>query len=190
MSEPAIYKNGKLSFFFLSFFLPGLTQDCLDLQSSLNINQLHFIMHSEVVHRFYHSFSYHSESFSANFVARFITECHFVAMYACSEPHAPHTFIGMAPQAWLAHRPAHIQYSKRTMLAFWRRLIDPHAVQTLCYFSDTCMETWPWLCNFVKVWLPNTAIVSSLISCHASFRPHPSQQLCYRLRHYSLVFLL
>ena len=35
---------------------------------------------------FYHSFSYRGETFSVHFVARFITQRHFIGIYACSEP--------------------------------------------------------------------------------------------------------
>ena len=89
---------------------------CLDFWSSLNINQLHFITCSAVLHRFYHSFFYHSKIFSVHFVARFITERHFAAMYACSEPHVPRTFIAMALR--LTRGPAHMQLMRNhAMLA-------------------------------------------------------------------------
>ena len=55
-----------------------------------------------VIHPFYHCFSYRSEPFSVHFVARFITARHFVAMYACSKLHMPHTNIAMAP-CYVAH---------------------------------------------------------------------------------------
>ena len=164
MPESAINKKWKLSVFlsfFLSFFFPGLTRDCLDF---LDINQLQFIMRRAVLHWFYHSFSYRNETFSAHFVARFITE-HFVAMYACSEPHAPHTLIAMALR--LTHGSAHIQCHNYATLEFpsWRRLVD-RGIRMLCYFLDI----WTLGHDFVKVWLPNAAIVS----CPTSFRPHPS----------------
>ena len=107
VSEPAVYKNGNLSFF--PFFLPGLTQDwtALTFQARLNINQLHFITRSAAVRRFYHIFPSHFRRIS---LLGSLQNATFVVMYACSEPRAPHTFIAgtvaMAPRARLARGPA------------------------------------------------------------------------------------
>ena len=65
---------------------------------TLNINQLHFVTRSAVPNQFYCSFSYRSETFSVHLVARLIRQRHFVAMYACSEMCALHTFIAMVPR--------------------------------------------------------------------------------------------
>ena len=54
-------------------------------------------MCSVVLYRFYHCFSYRNEIFSAHLVVRFIIGCHFVALYACLEPHMPHTITDSLP---------------------------------------------------------------------------------------------
>ena len=70
--------------------LGGQTQDCLDL---LNINQLHFISCSAVLHCFCHSFSFGNDTFLACLVARFIAGSHFVAMCTCSDVCVPHSTL-------------------------------------------------------------------------------------------------
>ena len=157
--EPDIYKNCRLSFF-LSF-QQGQFRTALTFQSSLNINHLHFITRSAVLYRFYHSFSYRSETFSAHFIARFNTERPFVAMYACSEPCVLHTFIAMtlcAPQP----QPGPPIYNATIEIhwCFWRD-------------CDICMVTWPWLCKNVTTKLQ---LLLSILSCPTSFRPHPGPQ--------------
>ena len=122
-----------------------------------------------MLHQFNHTFSYHSDTYSAHFTARFITEHHFVAMYECSEPRVPHIFIrAMAPQ--LASRSAYIYVTMVLRLRFWR-FVD-HGVQTLCYFLDT----WTLGHDFAKMWLRNSAVI---VSCPISFRPHPSAAMLH-----------
>ena len=85
MSKPDVYKIVNCqSFFLISRHNLGLPWP--SFQSSLNIN----LKSSAVPHRFCHSSSYCNNTFSAHLVARFIAECHFVAMCACSEVHVPH----------------------------------------------------------------------------------------------------
>ena len=74
---------------FAIFFKMSSWSTVLISHFSLGINQLHFISCSAVFYRFYHSFSYCNESLLAHLVARFIVQCHFVAIYACSELRAP-----------------------------------------------------------------------------------------------------
>ena len=56
----------------------------MTFQLDSSINQLSFIQSSAVIHRFLHTVSCRRVTFWALLVARFIEECHFVAMCACS----------------------------------------------------------------------------------------------------------
>ena len=87
----------------------------LTFQSSLNINQLYLITRSAVLHRFYHSFSYCSERLSAHFVARLITERHFVlCMHAWNHAHRIHSLLWHRD---LSAGPAHMQLMPRSRYA-------------------------------------------------------------------------
>ena len=67
----------------------------------LGINQIYFILHSAVLHQYYHSFSCCNRNFSAHLVARFIVQSHLVATCACSELCALH-IITPCPRSCLS----------------------------------------------------------------------------------------
>ena len=109
-----------------------------------------------IIISFYHCFSYRSEPFSAHFVARFITEHHFVAIYACSEPHVLPAFIAMA-LCCVARTTNHPQARPRDRIML---ALKKTRVQTVCYFLDK----WTLGHVFVKVGQLNAAIVSSILA--------------------------
>ena len=121
------------------------------------------MMSSAVLHQFYHSFSYHSETFLAHFVARFATERHFVAMYACSEPRTLHTFIAMEPCVLrLAHGPM-----PRDLIALH---VHIHVFLVLkktgrSWNTNTLLrhtDTWPRFCKNVTTTLLQSRVLQAL----------------------------
>ena len=107
-------------------------------------------------------------TFSAHFVARFNTKCHFVDMYASSEPCTPHKFIPMAPQ--LARGPAYMQLMPRShaMFAFLTRDYalsfrwTGNAVLTKYLQSLLCPEVYPEIPCYTVTMAPYGHLLHSL----------------------------
>ena len=81
----------------------------LTFHSELSINQLHFISHILALWSFYWNFELTTRRcFQHIWLLGSLQNAIFVAVCACSEPHVPHTSIGMrTPCCSYGHRCAH-----------------------------------------------------------------------------------
>ena len=174
-------------------FLSGsenLTQHCLNLSTSFFYKSTLFYS-TQVCDSFVFIIAslYRGETFSAHFIARLITERHFVAIYTCSEPWARHIHSLHAmpwhcagPVVHAANSPTDLSIGhsssmlrSRYTFAFLKKTGWLCSMNVLLFLGH--IDTLPWLCKGVTA-----------KHCVLQASDHTPQQLYYTILYYTIAY--